>query len=90
VIAAVEATGATAHIPSQSTVHVVRTVDRALYKERNRVERFFNRLKHFRGTATQYFKTAAIFLAALQAQEMHEFASAAGTVAALIDAYVAA
>lgn len=65
VIAAIEASGATAHIPSQSNVRVVRTVDRTLYRERNRIERFFNRLKHFRAIATRYFKTAANFLAAL-------------------------
>ncbi len=29
------------------------------------IERFFNRLKHFRGIATRYFKTAANFLAAI-------------------------
>lgn len=65
VIAAIEASGATAHIPSQSNVRIVRTVDRQLYRERNNVERFFNRLKHFRGIATRYFKTATNFLAAL-------------------------
>ena len=65
VIAAIEASGARAHIPSQSNVRVVRTVDPTLYRERNRIERFFNRLKHFRGIATRYFKTAANFLAAL-------------------------
>jgi transposase len=65
VIAAIEASGATAHIPSQSNVRVVRSVDRNLYRERNRIERFFNRLKHFRGIATRYFKNADNFLAAL-------------------------
>lgn len=65
VIAAIEASGATAHIPSQSNVKVVRTVDRTIYRERNRIERFFNRLKHFRGIATRYFKAAQNFLAAL-------------------------
>lgn len=65
VIAAIEASGATAHIPSQSNVRTVRSVDRDLYRERNRIERFFNRLKHFRGIATRYFKTATNFLAAL-------------------------
>lgn len=64
VIAAIEASGATAHIPSQSNVRVVRSVDRDIYRERNRIERFFNRLKHFRGIATRYFKTADNFLAA--------------------------
>ena len=65
VIDAIEASGATAHIPSQSNVRVRRTVDRALYRERNRIERFFNRLKHFRSIATRYFKTAVHFLAAV-------------------------
>ena len=64
-ITAIEATGATAHIPSQRNVRAVRSVDRTLYRERNRIERFFNRLKHFRGIATRYFKTANNFLAAL-------------------------
>lgn len=65
VIAAIEASGATAHIPSQSNVRVVTTVDRKLYRERNLVERFFNRLKHFRAIATRYFKSAHNFLAAI-------------------------
>jgi transposase len=65
VIAAIQAAGATAHIPSQSNVRVIRSVDPALYRNRNLIERFFNRLKHFRGIATRYFKTAANFLAAI-------------------------
>lgn len=65
VIAAIEASGATAHIPSQSNVRVVRSIDRSLYRERNRIERFFNRLKHFRAIATRYFKSAENFMAAL-------------------------
>jgi transposase len=62
---AIEASGATAHIPSQSNVRIVRSVDPDLYRRRNLIERFFNRLKHFRGIATRYFKTAANFLAAI-------------------------
>jgi transposase len=62
---AIEASGATAHIPSQSNVRQVRSVDPELYRNRNLIERFFNRLKHFRGIATRYFKTAANFLAAI-------------------------
>jgi transposase len=42
-----------------------RLPNRDLYRERYRIERFFNRLKHFRGIATRYFKTAQNFLAAL-------------------------
>ncbi|ODT75277.1 MAG: hypothetical protein ABS76_34625 [Pelagibacterium sp. SCN 64-44] len=50
---------------SQSNVRIVRSVDPELYRKRNMIERFFNRLKHFRGIATRYFKTAANFLAAI-------------------------
>ena len=65
VIEAIEALGATAHIPSQSNVRVVRSVDPEIYRNRNRIERFFNRLKHFRGIATRYSKLARNFLAAV-------------------------
>jgi transposase len=34
-----------------------------LYRYRNRVERFFNKLKHFRAIATRYDKHAAYYLA---------------------------
>lgn len=36
--------------------------DKALYKERNRVERFFSRLKHCRRIATRYDKLASTFM----------------------------
>ncbi|MFA4937943.1 IS5 family transposase [Brevundimonas sp.] len=36
--------------------------DKALYKERNRVERFFSRIKHFRRIATRYDKLASTFM----------------------------
>jgi transposase len=36
------------------------------YKERNKVERLFNRLKQFRRVATRYEKLAATFLAIVQ------------------------
>ena len=39
---------------------------RFLYKERNLVERFFNRIKHFRGVATRYDKLAENYLAGVQ------------------------
>ena len=40
--------------------------DLALYCERNLVERFFNKLKHFRAIATRYDKLARNFLAGVQ------------------------
>ena len=61
----IEAAGANAHIPSQSNVRIRRTVDRALYRKRNLVERFFNKLKHFRRVATRYDKLARNFLSAI-------------------------
>ncbi|MYW29413.1 transposase [Streptomyces sp. SID2119] len=38
--------------------------DREIYKHRNVVERCFNRLKQWRGTATRYDKTAESYEAA--------------------------
>ena len=37
-----------------------------LYRRRNLIERFFNKLKHFRAIATRYEKHAANFLALVQ------------------------
>jgi transposase len=37
-----------------------------LYQERNRIERFFNRIKHFRRVATRYEKRASNYLAMLK------------------------
>ena len=65
IIELIEARGATAHIPSQTNVRVRRIVDLAVYRQRNLVERFFNKLKHFRRVATRYDKLARNFLAAL-------------------------
>jgi putative transposase len=39
--------------------------DQALYRERNRIERFFNKLKQFRRLATRYDKLRQTFTAAL-------------------------
>lgn len=37
-----------------------------LYRQRNLVERFFNRIKQFRGIATRYDKHAANYLTAIK------------------------
>lgn len=55
--------GATPVIPSKSNRKVPRECDSALYKERNLVERMFNKLKNFRRVATRYDKTASAYLA---------------------------
>jgi transposase len=43
-----------------------RPCDFILYCERNLIERFFNKLKHFRAIATRYDKLDKIFLAGVQ------------------------
>jgi len=40
--------------------------DRWVYRQRNAVERFFNKLKHFRAVATRYDKRDDNFLASVQ------------------------
>jgi len=63
IIDLIEAGGAAAHIPSQSNVRVRRVVDPDIYRQRNLVERFFNKLKHFRRIATRFDKLARNYLA---------------------------
>ena len=50
-------------IPPKSNRKVQRPCDYALYCERNLVERFFNKLKHFRAIATRFEKHDANYLA---------------------------
>jgi transposase len=57
--------GARAHIPSIPRRRVQRSVQHAIYRQRNLVERFFNKLKHFRRVATRFDKLARNFLAAV-------------------------
>ena len=52
-------------IPPISTRSKKLHYDKELYRERNRVERFFNKLKHFRRIATRYDKLRSTFFAAL-------------------------
>ena len=61
----IEAGGGRPHIPTCRDRKVQRSIDRDLYRHRNLIERFFNKLKHFRRVATRYDKTARNFLAAV-------------------------
>ncbi len=61
----IEAHGARAHIPTLRTRKVQRSVDRKLYRQRNLIERCFNKLKHFRRIATRFDKLARNYLAAV-------------------------
>ena len=55
--------GSIANIPFKKSRKEIGSFDAELYKERNRVERFFNRIKHLRRIATRYEKLASNFLA---------------------------
>ncbi len=61
-VAFVEAREAEAVIPSRRNRKAQREIDRNLYKDRNKIERFFNRLKHYRRIETSYEKTARNYL----------------------------
>ncbi len=62
----IERTGAAPNIPFKSNRLWKGCFSPALYRERNRVERFFNRIKHFRRVATRYEKHASNYLAMLK------------------------
>jgi transposase len=62
----VEARGAWANIPPKSNRKEPICFSKHLYKARNLVERFFNKIKHYRRIATRYDKTAENFLATLK------------------------
>ncbi len=61
-VTAVEQVGTQAVIPPRSNRLVSRAYDRHLYRLRNLIERFFNRLKQFRRVATRYDKLARSYL----------------------------
>lgn len=60
---AVRSTGARVVIPPRSNrKKSQRRYSRKLYRTRNVVERFFNRIKHFRRVSTRYDKLADSYL----------------------------
>jgi transposase len=62
----IENSGAIAVIPPRRNRKNMRTYDKHLYKERNLVERFFQKIKNFRRIATRYERLARNYLAMLQ------------------------
>jgi hypothetical protein len=52
-------------------IHALTDARGLLYRARNRIERFFNRNKHFRRLATRYEKHASNFLAMLKLAATH-------------------
>lgn len=63
--ASIAEVGAQAVIPSSRSRSQAIPYDKHLYEERNLVERFFNKIKHYRRIATRYEKTALSFASML-------------------------
>jgi transposase len=61
IVAKVEGLGAVAVIPPRRHRLQPRPYDRELYKQRNHVERCFNKFKHFRRFSTRYWRTLEAF-----------------------------
>lgn len=62
----VTAKSAVAVIPTRNNRNIKREYDKETYKNRNQIERFFNRLKQFRRIATRYDKLCTSFLSLVQ------------------------
>jgi len=62
----IESRGGRPVIPSRSGRTAPRRLQKKRYRQRNRAERFVNRIKHFRRVATRYEKTARNFLGFVQ------------------------
>lgn len=65
ILAFVRDQGAVAVIPPRSNRKIQREYSRELYRERNLIERAFNRLKQWRRIATRYDRKSLYYLAAL-------------------------
>ena len=65
ILAFIRSTGATAVIPPKSNRKEPWEYDKELYRERNLIERAFNKLKHWRRIATRYDRRSIYFLSAL-------------------------
>ena len=62
----IESQEAAANIPDRSSRKTKHAYSSLLYRERNRIERFFNRLKNHRRIATRYEKIAENYLAMIK------------------------
>jgi len=68
--ALIEGQGAAPNTPAKSNRKWKPCFSKRLYRERNLIERFFSKLKHFRRMATRYDKLATNFLAMVQLASM--------------------
>jgi transposase len=59
----IQASGAEAVIPPKANRKILRPYDKTLYKQRNRIERCFAKLKQFRRIATRFEKNKQNFYA---------------------------
>ena len=75
----VERRGAEAVTPTQKGRREQREIDRHLYRERNRIERLWSKIKQYRRVATRYEKTARNFLAFVKLAAMMVDAAIAPT-----------
>ena len=66
----IESQGAVPNIPAKSNRKWKPCFSKTLYRQRNLVERFFSKLKHFRRIATRYDKLAENFLAMVKLASM--------------------
>ena len=64
-IETIQSTGAVAVIPPRKNRIESRAYDKIIYKERNFVERLFQKLKHYRIIATRYERLARNYMAML-------------------------
>ena len=64
-IETIQARGAVAVIPPRKNRIESRDYDKIVYKERNFVERLFQKLKHYRRIATRYERLARNYMAML-------------------------
>ena len=62
----IRAQGAVPNIPNKSNRKKRYRWKKSIYRQRNHVERFFNKLKNFRRIATRYDKLGANFFAFIQ------------------------
>lgn len=66
VLARIIQAGAEPVVPAKKSRSEPREIDENLYQDRNKVERFFLKIKQNRAVATRYDKTAACFLAVVE------------------------
>jgi transposase len=64
-MAVIKGNGATAVIPPRSNRKTPRDYDKDIYKERNLVERLFQKMKEYRRVATRYERLALNYMTML-------------------------